>query len=66
MGVDHLLAAAVSEVWLQKFDVLVRPLLKFSKESDINVMSPCGLLYGLPLYAILIDEELLISRNSLP
>ena len=51
------------EDWLQKFDFLVRPLLKFSKEGDIIVMSPCGLLHGLPLHAVLIDDEPLISRN---
>lgn len=51
------------EVCLQKFDFLVRPLLEFSKKGDIIVMSPCGLLHGLPLHAILIDDEPLISRN---
>lgn len=51
------------EVWLQKFEFLVRPLLEFSKEGDIIVMSPCGLLHGLPLHALLIDGEPLISRN---
>ena len=51
------------EDWLQKFDFLVRPLLEFSKEGDIIVMSPCGLLHGLPLHAVLVDDEPLISRN---
>lgn len=51
------------EVWLQKFDFLVRPLLEFSEEGDIIVMSPCGLLHGLPLHAVLIDDEPLICRN---
>ncbi|KAL8785119.1 MAG: hypothetical protein Q9195_008765 [Heterodermia aff. obscurata] len=51
------------EVWLQKFEFLVRPLLEFSKEGDVIVMSPCGLLHGLPLHAVLIDDEPLISRN---
>lgn len=51
------------EHWLQKFDFLVQPLLEFSKEGDIIVMSPCGLLHGLPLHAILIDGKPLICRN---
>ena len=51
------------EFWLQKFEPLVRPILDLSKKGDILVLSPCGLLHGIPLHAVLLDGEPLISRN---
>ena len=51
------------EFWLQKFDFLVRPLLNLSEEGDLVVISCCGLLHGLPLHAVLINDEPLICRN---
>ena len=51
------------EFWLQKFDILVRPLLNFSEEGDIVVISSCGLLHGLPLHAVLVNDKPLICRN---
>ena len=54
-----------AEIQLQKFDFLVRPFLDLCDEGDIIVISSCGLLHGLPLHAILINDEPLICRNPI-
>ena len=53
----------MSEFWLQKFEFLVQPILNLCEEGDVVVLSPCGLLHGIPLHAILLNNEPLIRRN---
>lgn len=54
----------VPEPWLQKFECLVRPLLNLCVPQDVIVLSPCGLLHGIPLHAVVIDKQPLICCNS--
>lgn len=54
-----------AEFWLQKFEPLIRPVRYLSKPGDILVFSPCGLLHGVPLHAIVLDGEPLILRNPI-
>ena len=50
--------------WLQKFVPLIRPLLPLTKKGDYLVISACGILHGVPLHAILLDDSKpLINRN---
>ncbi|MCJ1224379.1 hypothetical protein MMC12_001024 [Toensbergia leucococca] len=51
--------------WLQKFEGLIRPVFEISDPGDVLVFSPCGLLHGIPLHAVLFDEQPLIRRNPI-
>ena len=51
--------------WLQKFEGLVKPVLEISEPGDVLVFSPCGLLHGVPLHAIIFDGQPLIGRNPI-
>lgn len=51
--------------WLQKFEGLVKPILEISEPGDVLVFSPCGLLHGVPLHAIVTDGQPLIGRNPI-
>jgi CHAT domain-containing protein len=50
---------------LQMFEKLVQPILQITEPSDVLVISPCGVLYGIPLHAIQIDGQPLIRRNPI-
>ncbi|KAL6713109.1 hypothetical protein ACLMJK_009230 [Lecanora helva] len=55
----------LSEYWLQKFEFLIRPILDLSEPGDVIAISPCGFLHGLPLHAVLNNNEPLICRNPI-
>ncbi|KAM6520021.1 hypothetical protein FALCPG4_013578 [Fusarium falciforme] len=49
---------------LRELDPLAGPLSTESRPGDLLVFCPAGLLAGLPLHALQIDDQLLIERNA--
>lgn len=53
-----------AEERLRELDPLIAPLSAESKPGDLLVFCPTGILAGLPLHALQIDNQLLIERNT--
>lgn len=62
LGSDFL-SDVLTEAALAELDWLVEPLQKYSKPGDLLVFCPSGVLHGLPLHSLSVEQQCLLERN---